>query len=287
MNQVKHFIVTGVTACLLSLSHGSAMADNLLIGGCVQPLPVQLVTGDLKKIGPMQKDGWFAPFVRYQNTRGITLIGGANTSEQFMQQVSQTIEEMFATHSVTDSTKQQQLMENLYRYRSVIPLVRQESDLELLSDEQMNELVSSNSVCDIIMTDTGDGQVMEVVEHLLHIITDVGLHYTYPKEWGLNRQSALYRSMKQAVKQGIYDIRSYDGIEDSDERLRVELQEYGYWLITTAWNLQQPYGPDEDEWILKNVDDLKQKLPLAYGLYLTTVRKVLSAPTGSTLEQFN
>jgi hypothetical protein len=32
----------------------------------------------------------------------------------------------------------------------------------------------------------GEGQVMEVVEHIVHYANDVGFHYTLPKEWGMS-----------------------------------------------------------------------------------------------------
>ena len=45
-------------------------------------------------------------------------------------------------------------------------------------------------------------QVMEVVEHLLHHVTDVGLHFAFPSDWGLGTQSALHQCMQQVGKVG-------------------------------------------------------------------------------------
>jgi hypothetical protein len=50
---------------------------------------------------------------------------------------------------------------------------------------------------------------MEVVEHLLHHITDVGLHLAFPSDWGLGTQSALHECMQQAVEQGLFDVGDY------------------------------------------------------------------------------
>jgi hypothetical protein len=36
-----------------------------------------------------------------------------------------------------------------------------------------------NSVCDVICYSVG-GQTMEVVEHILHHVTDVGFHFAFP-----------------------------------------------------------------------------------------------------------
>ena len=84
---------------------------------------------------------------------------------------------------------------------------------------------------------------MEVVEHILHYVSDLGLHYTFPDEWGISKTSALAQAMNKAVDEGYYDVTSYEDIDDEEVRHRVMMQEFAYWVISTAWNLQEPYGP--------------------------------------------
>jgi hypothetical protein len=129
------------------------------------------------------------------------------------------------------------------------------------------------------------GQVNEVVEHILHHVTDVGLHYTFPDEWGISRTSKLYQATQEAIDKKYYDVRQY-GKTDNEIRNLVLLQEYAYWVIFTAWDLYEPYGP-EAEWTgIKNPDDLKNKLPLSYELFKSTIPKVMVSPSRSTLEKF-
>ena len=41
---------------------------------------------------------------------------------------------------------------------------------------------------------------------------------------------------------------------------RVIVQEFAYWLISTYWNLQEPYGPlEEEEWNIDNKEQLLEK----------------------------
>jgi hypothetical protein len=131
-----------------------------------------------------------------------------------------------------------------------------------------------------------EGQVMEVIEHILHAITDVGLHYEFPNDWGISTKSKLSTAMQKAIRNGYYDIRSYDDLKREDEPEiyhRVILQEFAYWFISTAWNLQEPYGPNEREWTIRNRAQLKKKLPEFFAVYKKTVEQVMSAPTLSTL----
>jgi len=68
---------------------------------------------------------------------------------------------------------------------------------------------------------------------------------------------------------------------------RVLVQEFAYWLISTYWNLQEPYGPNEEEWIIRNQQQLKEQLPLGYNLVESTVGKVMKAPSSEILEKLN
>ena len=115
-----------------------------------------------------------------------------------------TITEIFPQKEGLDPELQQELLTNLYKYRTVIPLFKGEDhefsqEVEAAWDRTRNQ----NSICDIIMQDV-PGQIMEVVEHILHHVSDVGLHYTFPNEWGISRTSKLYQAMQEAIEKGYY-----------------------------------------------------------------------------------
>jgi hypothetical protein len=134
-------------------------------------------------------------------------------------------------------------------------------------------------------------QTMEVVEHLLHNISDIGLHYAYPDEWAFNdKNSEVYKTMDQAIQEGLYDISSYEDIlEEAGDEIyqRVIVQEYAYWLISTYWNLQEPYGPmEEEEWNIDNKKELLEKLPDGYQLVENTINKIMRSPSKEILEKF-
>ena len=82
-------------------------------------------------------------------------------------------------------------------------------------------------VCDCIIFSVG-GQTMEVVEHILHHITDVGFHFAFPDDWGLHDRSTLHAVMMEAVEKGLYAIDSYTKeMQQGPELTRVLLQEFG------------------------------------------------------------
>ncbi len=130
---------------------------------------------------------------------------------------------------------------------------------------------------------------MEVVEHILHHVTDVGLHYTFPDEWAVTSGSKLHQLMLEAVEKEYYDDTSYDRIEDEERRLRVKLQELAYIVITTAWDLQEPYGGGGNEWTrggtIASSDDFKTQFPEMYQLFEQTIPKIMVTPSRSLLDE--
>jgi hypothetical protein len=238
----------------------------------------------------------FKPFTKRLSVYGITLLGRDDISDAFMRKVAKTIKEIFPRGKTIDGALQEEVLRNLHRYRAVIPIFKGEPGFSSEEEwEVYRKMKSRNSVCDIIMEDV-PRQVMEVVEHVLHHVTDVGLHYTFPNEWGISKTSKLYRFMLEAVDKGYYDISSYGEIDDEAQkgvihpRERVMLQEFAYVIITTAWNLQVPYGGGGDEWTnggtIRNGDDLKEKMPQVYELYEQTVGTIMAPPSLKTLGEF-
>ena len=262
------------------------MLSNQITLDCVKSQPTGHVPEDLYLLDSIQQISHYPPFTKKITVCGVTLIARDDVSNLFMKNVAQTIADMFIIHDGTDIALQRELLTNLYRYRTVIPIFLGEDwNLSLTEERLMNQTREENSMCDIIMEGVS-GQVTEVIEHILHHISDVGLHYTMSEEWGLSNSSRLYRIAQEAIKKGYYKVDDYSEIEEVEVRNRVILQEYAYWVIYTAWDLKETFGPKESEWLIQTAEELESKLPESSQLYKRTIPKVITCPKGETLSRF-
>ena len=261
--------------------------EDTHLGGCILRTPTgELPTNIYHQTGIIQTDE-FQPFTKKFIVCGITLIGRDDISDDFMQKVAETIKEIFSPNGENiNKDLQEDLIRNMYKYRTVIPLFKGENFDFTSSDEKLwDRTTAENSICDIIMEGV-PGQVTEVVEHILHFVTDIGMHYTFPDEWGISKSSKLYELMQQAIDNQYYDVAQYSDINNDADRLRVLLQEYAYWIIYTSWDLREPYGPQEAEWSIMSSSELNDKLPQSYQLFQKIVPKVMVRPSKEILESF-
>ena len=289
MDLPKHSIYRFICVLLFLFIFSSCTSDPVELGDtvildCVQTEPTGIVPKDLYQVGSVTSTGSYPPFTKKLDVCGITLIAGDEISNPFMENVALTINEMFIINGNTDTLLQQTLLTKLYQYKTVIPLfygedwtIERESNLDAIGDQ--------NSVCDIIMEGVPD-PVMEVVEHILHHLTDIGLHYTYPADWGLTSSSRLYNVTQEAISLGYYDVAQYSDIPETGVRNRVILQEYAYWIIYTAWDLRENYGPAQSEWSIIAGNELQSKLPESYALFQETIPFVMTRPSHETLNLF-
>jgi hypothetical protein len=225
----------------------------------------------------------YPPFTKALTVYGLTLVGDASISDPFMQLVADAITESFPTDEGLDSAAQQRVMRNMYEHKAVIPFFVGQPARNEEFDRDFDSVRRQNSVCDIIMQ-VDNGQVMEVVEHILHYVSDVGLHFAFPAEWGISPDSELAQAMDRAVEAGYYDVSSYNDIDEDEVRRRVAMQEFAYWVISTAWNLQADYGPQGgDEWTISDAADLQAKMPELYAMYERTAGRAMVAPSLETL----
>ena len=266
-------------------------SQNVILGSdialdCMLTSPIGGVPNNIYTVGNIEPTDMYPPFTKKLGVCGITLIARDEISNDFMQNVGNTISEMFSITSETDIDIQRQVIESLYKYKTVIPLFYGEDwNISQLEESSWDETSSANSLCDIIMEDIPN-QVMEVVEHILHHVTDVGLHYTMSDDWGLFSGSELYKVTNDAIISGDYDIAQYSDIDEEGVRNRVILQEYAYWIIYTAWDLRQKYGPTESEWSIMSRNELATKQSGSYNLFTRTIPKVLTCPSDSILNLF-
>ena len=209
---------------------------------CVLSEPMGTIPDDLYHVGEIIESEDYPPFTKELNVYGITLIGRDDISDDFMLNIANTIIEMFPQSAGIDTMLQKGLLRNIHKYKTVIPLFHGEDWVFSPEEEEEWDITAGeNSVCDIIMENIPD-QVMEVVEHILHHVTDIGLHYTFPGEWGLYSSSTLYSVTEEAIDHDYYDIQQYSDIDDVGVRMRVILQEYAYWIIYTSWDLRENTG---------------------------------------------
>ena len=266
-------------------------SQNVILGAdialdCILTSPIEDVPNDIYTVGNIEPTDKYPPFTKKLEVFGITLIATDEISNDFMQNVGNTISDMFSITSDTDLDMQRQVIESLYKYKTVIPLFYGEDwNISHSEENSWDETSSSNSLCDIIMEDIPN-QVMEVVEHILHHVTDVGLHYAMNDDWGLLSDSELYRVTNDAIISGDYNIAQYSDIDEEDVRNRVILQEYAYWIIYTSWDLRQKYGPAESEWSIMSRNELATKQSGSYDLFTRTIPKVLTCPSDSLLNLF-
>ena len=257
-------------------------------GGCVMLSRATAAPANLYLNTVIVPTDEYPPFTKKVTVYGYTLVGRDDITDDFMLRVAQTITEIFPQSSSIDSALQEEFIRNMYEYKALIPLYKGSDRITTPEDQAVWDVTrSQNSVCDVIMEyEVGDrDQVMEVLEHILHYANDVGLHYTFPAEWAVTTESQLYQFMLEAVEKGYYDISSYDRIEDEERRLRVSLQEFGYWVISTAWNLQEPFGSNGTEWTIRNRAGLQEKMPQLYEVYEQTVSKIMVSPGSSLLSE--
>jgi hypothetical protein len=256
------------------------------LGGCVLLSPTGAVPDDLYQVGEVTATDEYKPFTKKLMVYGIVLIGRDDIKDDFMHKVAKTIMEMFPQQDGINLKLQQELLRNHYRYRAVIPLFKgHDYEFSPADEADWDRTRSENSICDIIMQDV-PGQVMEVVEHILHHVSDVGLHFTFPDEWGISRTSKLYHAMQEAIEKGYYVVDQYDDVDEEEVKDRVLMQEFAYWVITSAWDLQNPYGPDAEWKKIRTPDDLKTMLPSSYQLFEETIPMVMVSPSISMLEEF-
>ena len=92
----------------------------------------------------------------------------------------------------------------------------------------------NDNVTDFIweMAQGGPDQIGEVIEHLLHTITNVILYLSFPEEWDYNNPSSLLSlAMQESIDKEIYDISSYDELLDNDPEIynSGEKRRWAFW----------------------------------------------------------
>ena len=262
------------------------------LGGCVIERRDGPVPEDLRRRTGVVRDDEYAPFSKHLVAGGITFVATADVDDDFLIAVGATQAAMMESDAEgIDPELQDAVLRSLFRAKTTIPMWRgEELDFPEETDwEAFDRLGERRSICDAIFQlddHEREGQPMEVLEHLLHHLNMVGLHDVFPEDWGISRTSTLHAAMRTALDRSWYVVDYLDEFDDEEEADRVLLQEYAYWVISSAWDLQRDFGPGHDEWSLVDPETFREAQPELHEAFLRTIPKVLVAPRPDRLEAF-
>ena len=210
-------------------------------------------------------------------------------SSEFLQNVGKAYEEMF-----NDGANIDESMRTLYLSTTEENYVYQRVGVdgsEVNSSFEPGDPPApfTDNATDFIwqMEQGGADQIGEVIEHLLHTVTNVILYLSFPEEWDYNNPSSqLSLAMQESIDKGIYDVSDYDELLDNDPEIykKILTQEYAYWLILAEWDYYVVAGKKEDgisgngEFTIGTPEEISETLPLGHELYINFVKKILTEP---------
>jgi len=261
------------------------------LGTCVTSSSDGPVPEDLWATTEIMKDSTkYPPFQKYIETRGIVLaaISEEAVSDVFLQQVATTLNEMIPNNDAYDREQQETMIATLARKRTLIPIVPVEGFGALSEAEfqQMDQIQDTYSSCDMIfeLGMENPRQPMEVVEHLLHHLNLIGLHYLLPEQWGMTPTSQLSDELEVSGQQQYFDVAGYEASfpEASEEEIMdILLKQYSFWLLATWMDVVADYGPNdvENEWQLFTPALLEADQPSAWALCEDYLKTLFAVPT--------
>ena len=246
-------------------------------------------------------DEKYIPFNRFIDSNGLRIFVLDGVSEDIIFKITHTFESMWESTLHTDELLRQELRDT-FKKRYVYQRVGYanpdyyggEPPVYPLIADKLNENTSeyTHNHIDYIWEKEPQEQTrqsIEVIEHLLHTITDQGLRFVFPETWDWNDpNSMLVRAMNDAIDKGYYNIESYDDIKKHslDDFNRVIATEFAFWMILSAWDMFEITNMSaNEEWNIDSSKVLEQELPIAYELYKSTVKKVLSPPNHDYLKE--
>ena len=278
-------------AVVIVASKEAGLADSCEpTGGCISNLADEAsVPSDGNPYVVSEIEQGCAPFGKHIRVYGMLLLAdvkrGKKVSDDSLKWLAHAATELFPP-GVSDPEGQKKILEAMFRFRAATPIFAGRfQDFGGSARDYM-------SLCDQITVDSTElanepnNQLMEVYEHLLHMITDVGLHHAFPTRWGVSKTSDLYLAMQEAINAGVYDASDYAGIKPANDRLRVEMQEFAYFALSTAQGIHARFFDGEtSEWTISKVADMKTKLPLFWKLHTETTARWMGKISEKVLKQ--
>ena len=212
--------------------------DDSLILPIIQPTGE--VPDELYQDSNIIQTNEYPPFTKKLTVYGMILVGRDEISDDFMKNVARTIKEMFPQDGSVDTELQEGIITNLYRYKAVIPFFKNDVTLSPQEQPLFDVLTNQYSVVDVIYeSELGPGQVNEVIEHILHFVTRVGFHHTFPDEWGISKTSDVYYAMQEAIDKGHYGVSQYNRYslsQDYNTRIGILGHIYRMGLYGALWS---------------------------------------------------
>ena len=249
------------------------------------------ITDDTTERGSIVSDSTYSPFTRYLDVRKLRLFARPDVSNTFMESVASTFEAMVMNTTSIDHDQREGFFTaltvlNAYQRIGYIGPSNYSAPLAPLP----GGIVGYDNATDYVWELVGKTEaevIGEVIEHLLHTITEVVFNSSFSTEWTWNNTSSnVHLAMQQAISNGIYDVSDYAGLlGDAEAYRKVTTKEYGYWLILAEWDyfgitgkVDVGYGTGNSEFTKGTSAEIAAGNPLGHKLYLDTVAKVLSVP---------
>ena len=113
-------MILPLAALLSTATSVQAESGPALLGGCILTSPIGEVPADLYQESDVVATDEYGPFTKRLSVYGITLIDRDDASDGFMKRVAKTIKEIFPQDERMDLALQEELIKNLYRYKTTI-----------------------------------------------------------------------------------------------------------------------------------------------------------------------
>ena len=127
MNKILFYVILLLVFQFVGCYSNRTSLDNTHLGGCILIDPVAEIPGDIYQLTSIIETNEYEPFNKKLTVCGIILIGRDEISNDFMQKVGETIIEMFSPNGeYIDKKLQEDLIRNMYKYKTVIPLFKGE-----------------------------------------------------------------------------------------------------------------------------------------------------------------
>ena len=265
------------------------------VGGCINTVPLESNVPDnpyaVSEITPGESCN---PFSKIVQAYGLLFTAGTQgqvVPDNALKWLAKATTELFPS-TASDQATQKLVLQNMYRYRAANPVFVGKFVDAMAPAKDVLSMCDTITIGQLEGPDGSEGkkaQILEVYEHLLHIITDVGFSKTWPSQWGVTASSDLHAAMMEAVDKKIYSISSYAHM-DEEGRTRVQLQEFAYWAISTIQGVHSTYfhgapTSTDGEWTLMSAAEVQSQLPLFWALHTATSATVLGEISASTMTQ--
>ncbi|MBE29134.1 hypothetical protein CL646_03585 [bacterium] len=241
----------------------------------------------------INKNRKFEPFIKYIDVENLRLFSLEEVSNDFMAKVANTYLLMLEDNSQIDPemrSKYLEITKDNFVYQRIGLEGPEYYERKLNNDfgslPQSRTVESGpyrDNVTDYIWEykKGDDRQINEVIEHLLHTITNVAFAIQF-LDWNWEDPSSMIRlATQEAIDKRIFNVSDYQEIlkqGDSEGFNKAITTEFAYWLIAAEWGYGDFFELPNSEFKLRNQNEIAKSLPIGHRLYKCYVEKILSPP---------